>query len=148
VRLPLEKEQLAAKATAADNKGAQWIVAQAISVQLSGNVELRYELLRLLVELEGIPTSTISDMTGLCGRELREIVATDPISLFPCVDCGEVIFARDLRHLMRLTREHRALNAAQESDPGVSEGLYSPCTEARLQVYADEQRVRGLAQPG
>ncbi len=65
----------------ADNKGAQWTVAQAISRQLGGNVELRYDLARLLVEMECIPTSTISDMTGLSGRELREIVATDPISL-------------------------------------------------------------------
>jgi hypothetical protein len=79
--LPLEKEQLAAaKATVADNTGAQWTVAQAISLQLVGNPELKYDLARLLVET-GVPTSTISNMTGISGRELREIVATDPISV-------------------------------------------------------------------
>jgi len=55
------------------------------SVEIGDNVELKYDLVRFLLELE-IPTSTISAMTGLSGRELREIFASDPISLFPCLE--------------------------------------------------------------
>jgi hypothetical protein len=129
----------------ADNKGAQWTVVQAISLQIGGNPELKYDLARLLVET-GVPTWMISNMTGISGRELREIVATDPISLFPCVDCGEIILAGDLRHLRRLTREHLDINGAREGDRVVGEALCAPCTEARLQLYAEEKRVQSLAQ--
>lgn len=145
--MPLEKEQLAAaKATVADNKGAQWTAAQAIRLQMGGNVELRYDLARVLLELEGIPTSTISAVTGLSGRELREIFATDPISLFPCLDCGEFILARDRRHHGRLSREHRVILGARERDRVVADALCDHCTEARLQADAEERRVRSLSQ--
>jgi hypothetical protein len=146
LRLPLVNEQLAAaKATVADNKGAQWTTAQAISLLIGDNPVLKYDLARFLLELE-IPTSTISAMTGLSGRELREIFASDPISLFPCLDCGEFILARDRRHHGRLSREHRAISGARDGDLIVSDALCDHCTKARLLSYSEDRRARGLAQ--
>jgi 5-methylcytosine-specific restriction endonuclease McrA len=135
----------AAKATVADNKGAQWTVAQAISLQIGGNVELKYDLARVLLELE-IPTTTISAMTGLSGGELREIFTSDPISLFPCLDCGEFILARDRKHYGRLSREHRSILTAREGDNIVADALCDYCTEARLQTGVEDRRVRSLSQ--
>jgi 5-methylcytosine-specific restriction endonuclease McrA len=142
----LEKEHLAAaKATVADNKGAQWTLAQSISLRIGSDVELKYDLARFLLEQE-IPTSTISAATGLSGGELREIFATDPMSLFRCLDCGEIILARDRRHYGRLSWEHRAILGAREGDRVVLDSLCDDCTEARLSSYSEDRRAKGLAQ--
>jgi hypothetical protein len=69
LRLPLEREQLeAAKAMAADNKSAQWAAGQALFLLAGDTVEMRRALGAFLWELGGIPTSTISGMTGYSGQ--------------------------------------------------------------------------------
>jgi hypothetical protein len=147
LRLPLEEEQLqVAKATVADNKGAQWAAAQAMSLQVGDIVGLKYAIGRFLWELEGIPTSTISDMTEFSGQELREIAAADPISLFRCLDCEELILPHDHRHFMRLSREYKVICKSRVGDLVVTDSLCQHCIEARLQLYAEERRVRRLSE--
>jgi 5-methylcytosine-specific restriction endonuclease McrA len=146
LRLPLETENSkTAKVTAADNTGARWTAAQAIGLQVAGNPELRYALARFLLELEVVTFATISIMTGFGGGKLLEIAASDPKSWFKCMDCDEVLLPHDFKAFRRLGREVRVCSTAQEGTPLVSDSLCPRCFGARLDHYAEERRVQGLA---
>ncbi len=144
--LPLEGAQLeAARAMAADNKGAQWAAGQALSSLLGDPVESRGALGAFLWELEDVPTATISDMTGYSGGDLREMVKADPISHFACLDCEEPIVPRDRRHLMSLNRELRLICRSRVGDAVVSGILCQRCSWGRQQLLEEEKRLRRLS---
>ena len=144
--LPVDEGQIeAARETLRDNKGAQWSACFSAGVQVGGDVELRNSLIPLLIELD-VPTATISDMFGLSGREVWAVAASEPISLFRCLDCGELLVVRDRRDLLRLRRALRAISCARAGDPGDVSLLCDSCTELRLQLHNEEQRLRRLAQ--
>jgi hypothetical protein len=92
-----------------------------------------------------LPTATLSDMFGLSGREVWNIAAADPVSVFWCLDCGVLLKVRDRRDLMRLIRASRAISCARAGDPGDVTLLCDSCTELRLQLHNEEQRLRRLA---
>jgi 5-methylcytosine-specific restriction endonuclease McrA len=145
LRLPVEECQIeAARETLRENKGAQWSVCFAIGIQVGDNVELRNNLIPLLMEFE-VPTATISDMFGLSGREVWDIAASEPVSLYWCVNCAELLDVRVRRDLMRLRRASRALSCARPEDPGDTTLLCDSCTNLRLQLRSEEQRLRRLA---
>jgi 5-methylcytosine-specific restriction endonuclease McrA len=146
LRLPVDEAQIeAARETLRDNKGAQWSVCFSIGIQVGDNAELRDNLISLLIELD-VPTSTISDMFGLSGREVWEIAALEPVSVFWCLDCRELLDIRARRDLMRLKSGTRAAATARPGDPGDVSLLCDSCTELRLQLQSEEQRLRRLAQ--
>jgi 5-methylcytosine-specific restriction endonuclease McrA len=143
--LPLDKEQIeAAKATYRVNKGAQWSEALAVGLMVGDNPELRNGLMTFLLEFD-VPTATISDMFGLSGRELWDIAASDPVSMFFCLDCGALLAVRDRRDLLRLRRALRVAVDARAGDPGDTTLLCEPCTALRLQIHNEEQRLKRLA---
>jgi hypothetical protein len=143
--VPLDDVHIeAAREMLRENKGAQWSVCFSIGIQVGGNAELRDNLISLLIELD-VPTASICDMFGLSGREMWSIAALDPVSLFRCQRCGELLEVRDRRVLMRLKRATRAASDARPGDPGDATLLCDPCTDLHLQLYSDEQRLRRLA---
>src|SRR5829696_8829041 len=142
---PVDEGQIeAAKEIQRENKGAQWSLCFSIGVQVGNNVELRNNLIPLLMELD-VPTATISDAFGLSGREVWEIAASEPVSVFWCVDCGELLNVRDRRDLMRLKRATRAASDARPGDPRDATLLCDACTHLRLQLHSEAQRLRRLA---
>jgi 5-methylcytosine-specific restriction endonuclease McrA len=144
--LPVDEGQIeAARETLRDNKGAQWSLGVSIGLQIGDNVELRNNLIPFLLELD-VPTATLSDMFNLSGRELWNIAAAEPVSVFACSDCGVLLNVRDRRDLLRLIRASRAISCARAGDPGDVSLLCDPCTELRLQLHNEEQRLRRLAQ--
>lgn len=144
--LPLEKEQLeAARTIVADNKGALWAAGQALVLLVGDSIEFRRAIGAFLWEWENVPTSTISDMTGYSGRELRKIVEADSISMFGCLSCEEPIMPRDRRHLMSLKRELRTICSSRIADEVVSTLLCSSCSWGRVQLLEEEKRLRRLA---
>lgn len=146
LRLPLEREHLeAAKAMAADNKGAQWTAGQALFLLAGDPIESRRALGAFLWEVDSLPTSTIADMTGYSGQELREIVEADPISLFGCLSCTEPIDPRDRRHFLSLKRALRLVCNSRVGDAVVSELLCQRCTRSQLQLLEEEERLSRLA---
>jgi len=143
--LPLEDHQIeAARETLRDNKGAQWSVCFSIGLQVGGNTELRDNLIALLVELD-VPMATISDMFGLSGRDVWEIAASEPVSVFWCSQCQELLGVRDRRDVVRLKSATRVASNARPGDPGDAILLCDSCTDLRLQLYSEEQRLRRLA---
>jgi hypothetical protein len=145
-RLPLEKAQLeAAKAIAADNKGAQWAAGQGLFLLAGDSVGLREALGCFLWELEGIPTATIEAMTGYSGRELKEMHAADPISLFECLDCNAPIVPNDRPHFMRLNRELRLICKSRLGDEVVDELLCDGCAGVRRELLKEERRLRRIS---
>jgi hypothetical protein len=148
LRLPVDEAQIdAATETVLDTKGAQWTLAQAISLLVGGNADLQHELARFLWEVDGIvPTATIEVMTGYDGREMREIATSDPIAWFRCLDCEAPLLPRDRRAFMSMSREHRAICAARNGDLVIADSLCQGCFTLRLEHYADEKRVESLAQ--
>jgi 5-methylcytosine-specific restriction endonuclease McrA len=143
--LPVEEGQIeAAREMLRENKGAQWGVCFSIGIQVGDNVELRNNLIPLLMEFD-VPTATISDMFGLSGREAWDIAASDPVSLYWCGKCGKQLDVRDRRDLMRLRRASRALSCARLGDPGDTTLLCDSCTNLRLQLHSEGQRLRRLA---
>jgi len=144
-QLPVEEKQIeVAREALRENKGAQWSVCFSIGIQVGNNVELRNNLIPLLMELD-VPTATISDAFGLSGREVWEIAASEPVSVFWCVDCGELLNVRDRRDLMRLKRATRAASDARPGDPRDATLLCDACTHLRLQLHSEAQRLRRLA---
>lgn len=145
--MPLDRGLLeAAKAAYRENKGAQWSEALAVGLQVGDDAELRDGLVSLLLELD-VPTSTISDMFSLSGREVWDIGAADPVSVFRCLGCGALLEVRDRRDLLRL-RLRRALRdaaCAGAGDPGDAGLLCGPCTDLRFWVRSEEQRLGRLA---
>jgi hypothetical protein len=143
--VPLDEVHIeAAKELLRENKGAEWTVCYSIGIQVGGNVELRDNLVALLMEFD-IPMATISDMFGLSGREAWEIAASEPVSVPWCLDCGELLDVRDRRGLLRRRRALRAVSNARPGDPGDVTLLCDSCTDLRLQLRIDEQRLRRLA---
>jgi 5-methylcytosine-specific restriction endonuclease McrA len=129
---------------ARENKGAQWSVCVSIGIQVGDNMELRNNLIPLLMEFD-LPTATISDMFGLSGREAWAIAALEPVSVFRCLNCGEFLAVRDRRDLLRLRRAARAGSEARPGDPGDTTLLCDSCTGLRIQRQSDEQRLGRLA---
>jgi 5-methylcytosine-specific restriction endonuclease McrA len=127
-----------------ENKGAQWSVCFSTGIQVGGNVELRDNLVALLVEFD-VPMATISDMFGLSGREAWTIAASEPVSVFRCLDCGEFLAVRDRRGLLRLRRVARAVSEARPGGLGDTALLCDSCTDLRIQLQCEEQRLRRLA---
>ena len=83
--------------TLRENKGTEWGLCVSIRIQVGGDVELRDNLIPLLVETY-LPTSTISNLFGLSGREVWAIAGSEPVSLFWCLDdCGMLLGVRDRR---------------------------------------------------
>jgi 5-methylcytosine-specific restriction endonuclease McrA len=134
----------AARETLRENKGAQWSVCFSIGIQVGDKAELRNNLITLLIELD-VPMATISDMFGLSGREVWETAALEPVSVFWCLDCGEPLDVRDRRDLMRLKSVTRAAATARPGDPGDATLLCDSCTDLRLQLHNEDQRLRRLA---
>jgi 5-methylcytosine-specific restriction endonuclease McrA len=145
VRLPVEDDQItAAREMLQDNKGAEWSVCFSIGIQVGGNVELRDNLVALLVEFD-VPMATISDAFGLSGREVWAVAESEPVSVFRCLGCKELLKVRDRRDLLRLRRALRAISEARPGDPGNSSLLCDSCTDLRLQLHSEEQRLKRLA---
>jgi 5-methylcytosine-specific restriction endonuclease McrA len=143
--LPVEEPQIkAARDTLRENKGAQWSAFFAAGIQVGGNVELRDNLVALLVEFD-VPMATISDAFGLSGREVWAIADSDPIWVFSCLDCGKLLKVCDRRDLLRLRRALRAVSEARPGDPGDSSLLCDSCTNLRLHIRSDEYRLSRLA---
>jgi 5-methylcytosine-specific restriction endonuclease McrA len=146
LRVPLDKGHIAAaRATYRDNKGAEWMVCGRIGLQVGDYVELRDNLVRVLVE-RGVPTATIADAFDLSGREVWRIVAADPISLFGCLECNDPLPVRDRSEAIRM---QRALVAARTSAPGrwESAALFcGTCIENVLERRNSQARLERLAQ--
>jgi hypothetical protein len=143
--LPVEERQIeAAREMLRENKGAEWSVCFSTGIQVGGNTELRDNLIPLLMETH-LPMSTISDMFGLSGREAWAIAASEPVSVFRCLDCGEFLAVRARRDLLRLRRAARAVSEARLGDPGEMTLLCDSCTDLRIQLQSEEQRLRRLA---
>ena len=147
LRLPLEREHLeAAKAMTADNKGAQWTAGEALYRLLAGDpTESRRALSAFLWEDDNLPISMITDTTGYSGKELREIVEADPISLFGCLCCTKPIHPKDRRHFLSLKRELRLVCNSRVGDAVVSDLLCQRCTQVQLQILQEEKRLSRLA---
>jgi 5-methylcytosine-specific restriction endonuclease McrA len=143
--VPLDEVHIeAAREMLRDNKGAEWSACFSIGVEVGGNLELRDNLVALFMEF-GVPMATISDMFGLSGREAWAIAASEPVSVFRCLECHGFLEVRDRRDLLRLRRAARAVSDARPGDPGNAALLCDSCTDLRIRLYSDEQRLRRLA---
>jgi 5-methylcytosine-specific restriction endonuclease McrA len=152
LHLVLDEHHLrAAEATLADNADALFTVLHAINLQLvGGGDDLRDDLIRVLLELDGVPTSIIRNAFYLNGRELWEIYAADPISLFGCLTCIEPLQVRDIRHLKHLRWALKAICVCRVGDLVKADllcmHLCERCTGAQMQAHNDECRMSRLAQ--
>jgi 5-methylcytosine-specific restriction endonuclease McrA len=134
----------AAREMLRDNKGAEWSACFSVGIQVGSDVALRDNLVALLVEFD-VPMATISDAFGLSGREVWAIAASDPVSVFRCVGCKEPLKVRDRRDHKQLRRALRAVAEACPGDPADSTLLCGFCTDLRLQLHSERQRLSRLA---
>lgn len=147
-RLPLDKGQIeAARETYRENKGAQWSLCFSIGIQVGANTELRDNLICLLYEVKGLPTSTISDMFGISGQEVRKIAQSELVSMFPCLDCGTLLLDRDRRDRLRLGHAlYATASSPRSGDLWNTDLLCDHCTEIRLRLHNEQLRDRTLTQ--
>jgi 5-methylcytosine-specific restriction endonuclease McrA len=93
----------------------------------------------------GVPNATVSGMLNISGREVWDIVATDPISLFECLECNKPLAVRGLNDVKRM---QRALDAARNAAPGSRGSAHlfcGVCTEAVLGRLNEQGRRDRLA---
>jgi 5-methylcytosine-specific restriction endonuclease McrA len=129
-----------------DNRGALWTHIVATGFLVEDSLELRANLISLLVQVDEIPISWLNHAFGVNGREAWAIVQTEPIFLFGCLDCDEQIRPKDPRHLRRLKRELVVLRNCRVGEMVSTALLCGRCTEVRLHQYNEECRAARLAQ--
>jgi hypothetical protein len=145
LRLSLEKEHIeAARAGYLDNKCDVRSICVSIGIQVGGNVELRDNLIRVLVEL-GVSVGTVGDAFCLSGREVWQIVAADPISLFRCLECDEPLPVRGPSEARRMQRSLDAVRNATSGSPGSADLFCGRCTEIMLHRLSEQARRERLA---
>ena len=144
-QLPLERGHIeSAKATYRDNKGAEWSVCASIGLQVGDYVELRDNIVRVLVE-RGVPTAAATNAFGLSGREVWKIVAADPISLFRCLECDEPLTVRDRSDAIRMQRSLDAVRNAVPGGKGAADLFCGVCTVVVLERFNEQARRERLA---
>jgi 5-methylcytosine-specific restriction endonuclease McrA len=147
LRLPLDRGMLeAARRMYRDNRGALWTHIVATGLLVEDTLELRANLISLFAQIDEIPISWLDHAFGVNGREAWAIAQTEPIFLFWCLICQEQILPKDPRQLRRLKRELEALRNSSIGDLVSTALLCGRCTELRLQLHNEEQRLSRLAQ--
>jgi 5-methylcytosine-specific restriction endonuclease McrA len=136
----------AAKVMLADNEGALFSVLHAVDLQIvGGSAELRDDFVRILLERDDVSPSIISNAFCLSGRELWEIYAADPKSLFGCLNCSEPLQVRGIRDLKRVKRALKAICGCRAGNLVHADLLCillcERCTGAQLQAHNDECRM-------
>jgi hypothetical protein len=147
LRLPLDQGMLeAARRMYGDNKGAMWSHLVSTGLLVEDSLELRTNLISLLVQVDEIPISWLDHAFGVNGREAWAIAQAEPIFLFGCLDCNEQIRPKDPRHLLRLKRELEVLRDCSVGEMVSTALLCGGCTELRLHLYNEECRAARLTQ--
>jgi 5-methylcytosine-specific restriction endonuclease McrA len=147
LRVPLDHGMLeVAKRTYQDNRDALWTHVVSTGFLVGDSLELRANLISLLVQIDEIAISWLDHTFGVNGREAWDIAQTEPIFLFWCLSCQEQIHPKGPMHMRRLKRELEVLRDARVGEM-VSTGLLcGGCTELRLHLYNEECRAARLAQ--
>jgi len=128
-----------------DNRGALWSHIVATGLLVEDSLELRANLISLFAQVDEIPISWLDHAFGVNGREAWAIAQTEPIFLFWCLDCNEQIHSKGPMHMRRLKRELEALRSSSVGELVSTALLCDYCTELRLQIHNEEQRLRRLA---
>jgi hypothetical protein len=146
LRLPLDQGMLeAARRMHQDNRGALWTHLVSTGLLVEDSLELRANLISLFAQVDEIPISWLEHAFGVNGREAWAIAQTEPIFLFWCLDCNEQIHPKGPMHMRRLKRELEALRNSSVGELVSTALLCDYCTELRLQIHNEEQRLRRLA---
>jgi hypothetical protein len=141
LQLPLDKRHIdAATDLFQENKEVMETFFLRIGLQMSrDNVELRDNLVQVFVEL-GVPIKTISDTFNISRHEVGEIVASDPVSLFDCLECGAPLEVRSLGHALHLKRALDTARKAVSGSQGSAHLFCGACTEAVLERLNEQGR--------
>jgi 5-methylcytosine-specific restriction endonuclease McrA len=147
LRLPLDQGMLeAAERMYRDNRGALGTHLVATGLLVEDSLELRANLISLVVHLDAIPISWLDHAFGVNGREAWAIAQTEPIFLFWCLDCQEQIRPKGPMHMRRLNRELAVIRNCRVGDMVSTALMCGSCTEHRLHLYSEECRAARLAQ--
>ena len=110
------------------------------------SLELRANLISLFAQLDEIPISWLDHAFAVNGREAWAIAQTEPIFLFWCLSCQEEIHPKGSNHMRRLKRELEVIRNCHVGEMVSTALLCGRCTELRLQLHNEEQRLSRLAQ--
>jgi 5-methylcytosine-specific restriction endonuclease McrA len=147
LQVPLDREMLeAAKSMYQENRGALCTHLMATGLLVEDSLELRANLVSLFVQLDEIAISWLDHAFGVNGREAWAIAQTEPICLLWCLSCPEQICPKGSNHMRRLKRELDVIRNCRVGEMVSTALLCGACTEFRLQLYNQEQRLSRLAQ--
>lgn len=152
-RIPLSEDVYdAVQEQMRDNKQALDARLQAISFQVvSGDVDRR-DLLTLLCEMPGIPTSALTDYFGVGHEQLMAIRSAEPISIVSCLHCQKHLPDGSRKPLLRQLYRLRYLSRFEVGDlveyEAVCELLcdVNRCSQEYRAIYEEELRATHLAQ--
>ncbi len=117
-RIPLSKDVYdAVQEQIQDNKGALYARLQAISFQVVAGAVDKRDLLTLLCEMPGIPTSALIDNFGVNHQELMAIRSAEPISIVSCLQCHIQLPDEARKPLLRQLNRLRYLGRFEVGDP-------------------------------
>ena len=147
LRVPLDREMLeAAKRMYQDNRGALCTHLLATGLLVEDSIELRANLVSLFAQIDEIPISALDHAFAVNGREAWAIAQTEPIFMFWCLSCQEPIHSKGSNHMRRLKRELAMIRNCHVGEMMSTALLCGGCTEFRLQLHNEEQRLSRLAQ--
>jgi hypothetical protein len=109
------------------------------------NPDLHKVLLSLLWLWEDVDSRWLAEASFMSVGDVRDLVDSQPVMTFNCLDCGIELKPMNRRHLLRMHDSLNTFRRAQGGDPP-SELLCKTCIAQRAEHAEDQRRLDDLRQ--
>jgi hypothetical protein len=109
------------------------------------NPDLLRVLLSLLWLWEAVEPSWLAEASFRSVGDVRDIVESQPVMFFNCLDCGAALKPMNRRHLQRMYRSQKAHRRHEGDDPP-TDLLCKTCIAQRADHAEDQRRLDELRQ--
>ena len=130
---------------AADNQDAFRHFVELAIWETLDNPDLRKILLSLLWLWEAIDPRWLAEASFMSVCDVRDLVDSQPVMSFNCLDCGGELKPMNRRHLLRM---HHSLNAIRRDESGdhLTDILCKTCIAQRADHAQEQRRLDDLRQ--
>ncbi len=131
---------------AADNLDALRHFVELAIWEALDNPDLLKALLSLLWHWEAIDPRWLAEASFRSVGDVRDVVDSQPVMTFNCLDCGSDLKPMNRRHLLRMHRSLKELRSAEIGDDPPTELLCKRCIAQRADHTEDQRRLDNLRQ--
>lgn len=145
--LPHEDEIRArAEQVAKDNRDALRHHVELLVWETQGNPDLLKIAVSLLWLWDDVEPRWLAEACFMSVGDVRNLVESQPIVAFHCLDCGEQLQVCNRQHLIRMRHSLRALRKGATRDEHLADHLCKSCARQREENAEDQRRLDNLRQ--